>query len=253
MLVSLLGRDPARPDQPPPRSAFVIAALLKLASSGPPDSPERQVLRDAIAVKTLAERALTGARTRTARVQSIIDSVDCAEREATRAQRAAKDAARNWAATGATASRREHEEALTRARAAEQHAEQARLEAKGAEEAITGLRGTEQDAKHVVEEAESKVRAAAARVIWASAEPLRLQHVADEAPGILADVAKFQALRRMAQYHSHELSRRNSLLTEVEKLATVTSDLTDNARINTWEVMQRLESHADAALDDLWK
>jgi hypothetical protein len=120
----------------------VIARFLGFASSEPP--PPRDRLRAALAARDNAQRELATATEACERVESVIESVQLADRRTRDAEQAAAESAKRWAAAGANPNDRDEHERLRDAIAvAERAAGKCWFAANGAKAGLDKVKATE--------------------------------------------------------------------------------------------------------------
>jgi hypothetical protein len=147
-------------------------ALLKAVSPPPPRTPGRTRLREAIAARDSAQRALKEAQDTTQRVRAAIDAAEPAEARAVQAAKAAEDASQAWALAGAKGDTPPGDRALLeRASDAEREAYAARRIAAGATAALPAMLHAEKDASNVLERAREQIELAVLDVILTETEP----------------------------------------------------------------------------------
>lgn len=141
------------------------------AADGNPETETRAALRAALAERDRRAAAVQTARERTDRARDLVDAAEAAARAVAVAEAAERAAAQAWAASGAPEDRRPDPLLKTRAAAARDEAEQARVLAAGAGDALAGLERAEREAGRALDTAQREAARAADSVIRAMLAP----------------------------------------------------------------------------------
>jgi hypothetical protein len=155
-------------------------------------SAARQNLRDALAEEANKRDAHRGRMSATARVRNLIAAVKPAQVEADAAAKAAADATRRWATSGARVDLPSGDSALlSAAAAAKRRAEEAQLQADGASAALGDVLDAEVTAQRALDTATADVKRARTAVLVAHAATrfAELEQLHTRFTTLLGDVA----------------------------------------------------------------